>query len=1080
MNDAYFITQQHHCVSPSKKLRKSFSNTNPSSLIFDSKYSSHYPVPSKPLPNPPKHRVSLNSPSNSLSTHQKLLPIHVLSQPSVGTPQNYLSPNRPLPKVPRPQTMKYPKEKQIQSTPTRGNSTLSTYEKETIQKHNQNHLLDSPQVDYHKPHIKRDKKAYSVIEPSGVYLFGSSPRAKIVEKEFLSVNAKEKLVVITKDMISVEDSTEIRHFLKTAEESIQTTFHDIQPFNYVQSPIIYGIVKPPTRITINAVLNNFKTCLECLSTNTIADVKRMIEIGICTQTPTSKQVNYDDYRMVIVGTRQFLMDNEELRRYSYVNDLIYRDKILNIELIQNTVLQETFKPPLLRHSQLLEMKKIKCRSSLDSDEYLSFTITELLNFDPTIIYEKFFEPSDIPQCLKIFFETRSFEKHRISLKFTSVLYMGSEQLINKSYETSPFSSTTTFTRIITDFKHHNLPLEARLGLTLTATRRSRNVVIGYSNIPIFDFQHFLLNGDVILRLWPDASSTAVSTCLQNPSPTAIHVNIHFPTPAIKICYFTRTPSRPTIPPNLLPTTSTVASLAIANDPFAPLPPSQREIVWQNRYNILTQFPNALDLLLRAVPWTSASARVEMADLLVTWPGLSAADALGLLDARNTFEPARRYAVRILEDAKDEVILRFLPQFIQVLKFESYACSPLALMLLKKAIRCRGMFGQMFYWLLVGENVGSMLSLRFKLLLESYCQCCGKQIMELKTQENLIKILEELASKAKEIDFDVQSLLPPLLNVVNLAVGKSCLTLPFTSRQTVAGVNINHCKVFDSNAHPILLSFQSSTLFPDIETRFIFKVGDNLMQDMLTLQMFHLMDDLWKKNGYDFRLTLYNVLPTSSNSGIIQFVPNSETVNHIQTESNGVTGVFDDACIYEWLKQHNPKKENLDAAIENFTYSCAGYCVATYVIGVGDRHNDNIMVSKDGHLFHIDFGYFLGNVIKLGFYSKESAPFVLTNDFVYVITAGDEDSEKYKKFEELCCAAFMVLRNNAKTFIYLFMMMLCGGIPQLKDVKDVQYIKDVFQLDKTDDEAEEHFLLLIRQSIKTFRTRLNFFMHSIVH
>ena len=37
----------------------------------------------------------------------------------------------------------------------------------------------------------------------------------------------------------------------------------------------------------------------------------------------------------------------------------------------------------------------------------------------------------------------------------------------------------------------------------------------------------------------------------------------------------------------------------------------------------------------------------------------------------------------------------------------------------------------------------------------------------------------------------------------------------------------------------------------------------------------------------------------------------------------------------------------DRVIDNFTRSCVGYSVATYVLGIGDRHPDNIMVTKDG-------------------------------------------------------------------------------------------------------------------------------------
>ena len=56
----------------------------------------------------------------------------------------------------------------------------------------------------------------------------------------------------------------------------------------------------------------------------------------------------------------------------------------------------------------------------------------------------------------------------------------------------------------------------------------------------------------------------------------------------------------------------------------------------------------------------------------------------------------------------------------------------------------------------------------------------------------------------------------------------------------------------------------------------------------------------------------------------------------------------------------PFSDSLKTAAEAFCVSCAGYCVATYVLGIGDRHSDNIMVKESGQLFHVDFGHFLGN------------------------------------------------------------------------------------------------------------------------
>lgn len=153
-------------------------------------------------------------------------------------------------------------------------------------------------------------------------------------------------------------------------------------------------------------------------------------------------------------------------------------------------------------------------------------------------------------------------------------------------------------------------------------------------------------------------------------------------------------------------------------------------------------------------------------------------------------------------------------------------------------------------------------------------------------------------------------------------------------------------------------------------------------DQLIIQIISLMDRLMKDVDKDLRLTIYQVLAYSVDDGIMEFVPNSSTLQDILStyKKEKLTGYFKHLT-KERRRVKGEEYNNIDFIdediIENYIESLAGYCVITYFLGIGDRHLENLMLDDKGKIFHIDFGFSMGEDPKM----SNPPPFKLNTNMI---------------------------------------------------------------------------------------------------
>ncbi|KNC53878.1 uncharacterized protein AMSG_12293 [Thecamonas trahens ATCC 50062] len=603
--------------------------------------------------------------------------------------------------------------------------------------------------------------------------------------------------------------------------------------------------------------------------------------------------------------------------------------------------------------------------------------------------------------------------------------------------------------------------------------------LGAINVPVVDYAGTLKTAGATLALWPFEKANPIATAQQNPARnTAPLLQLQFPAFAGRVVFPTQLGLPVATPPTPDPDADEMATVAslVSKDSVYRLSSAEKDVMWRHRYHILSAHPAGLAKLILSTPYHQRMAVLELYQILRQWPPYaSPLDALELLDAQIMDTVVRDFAVNALLSVSDDELSDFMIQLVQALKNENYHDTPLARFLIRRSLRSRRL-GHVFFWCLKAEMHIPEVQTRFSLYLEAYCRGCGQHRDELLRQVRLTQSLVESAVYIKQVPTATPEVLQAHLEA-NVKFPAKVQLVQNPSIE-VNGLVLNKCKFMQSKKMPLWLVFANAD-GQGAPCYSIFKEGDDLRQDMLTLQMIRIMDKMWQQEDMDLRLKPYVAISTGDEVGYIEVVLNAATLADIQVDKGGLAGAFKSTPLADYLRDHNPTDAQYAEAVSNFIVSCAGYCVATYVLGIGDRHNDNIMLDQAGHLFHIDFGHFLGNIKKKFGISRERTPFVLTPDMVHVM--GGKDSAGFAEFVSICCRAYNVLRRHSNMLINLFAMMVSTGIPELQTLEDLRYLQRVLKLGASEEEAADYFRSLIDICLKKgWQTTIDWSIHLPAH
>jgi phosphatidylinositol-4,5-bisphosphate 3-kinase len=456
------------------------------------------------------------------------------------------------------------------------------------------------------------------------------------------------------------------------------------------------------------------------------------------------------------------------------------------------------------------------------------------------------------------------------------------------------------------------------------------------------------------------------------------------------------------------------------------------------------------------------------------PARRATDALLLLSHRFADPGVREHAVSLLVELSDEHIALYMLQLVQALEFELYEDNALIHFLLARAFREPRFLGHALFWQLASKLHNPRVRRRFAHYIVHLLLGMDAYRDELIQGWHFVSRLASLQRRLLSETGDGEARTVRLRQELAGMQIPTNFHLPVNPRVVVDQFVLSGCRVMASKQAPLRLRFRNASKSAPHNAQVVgmfFKVGDDLRQDQLVMQVLRTMDDLWRREGEDYCMTAYGVLPTAERQGLVEEVPDSVTETHCLLRS----GVLSSHSIYEYLRSNYLGSDPaFDTVVrQRFRRSQAGYAVATAVLGIADRHPSNVMIQSTGRYYHIDFGHFLGNYKTKGGIQREGES--VDGGHVFHFTPAMAEMigrEKWSTFERECRVALTILRRNMHLLEVLLLQLVTAGLPELRSPSDVSFMTKALYRGESDEAAGAMFSRLLEGSRRSMRTLLN--------